>query len=232
MIKSLGFKRVFILSIFGGLLVFLALVYFVVLVPQAESSAQELASIQAESATLQTEVEQMTSSYAFFESQKPIFEKMNRLGFFAGQDRVLARERFDSIQKMSKIISAKYEIKAASMMAEEKQTDPITGLDVPQSPFAVMESSITVSLSAIDDLDVYRFLYFLNYGFPGHLTVNSIAIERKVKLTPELLKQVGQGTPPEIITATMELTWRTMSRRDGVSKNGEPQPLNVSGGAQ
>ena len=79
--------------------------------------------------------------------QKDFYDIISRMGFFNDQDRVLARQRFDTMQKLSKIISARYEIKAANILTDEVS---------PETGFVVMESPITVELAAVDDLDVYR----------------------------------------------------------------------------
>ena len=161
-----------------------------------------------EKSQLQREIEKMQADFLLFEKQKGYFEAISKMGFFNDQDRVLARERFDTMQKLSKIISARYEIKAANLLTDESP---------PETGFVVMESPITVNLSAVDDIDVYRFIYYLNYSFPGHITINSIAMKREAEITPEVLKQLGTGNPPEVISAQLELDWRTMARKDALN---------------
>lgn len=213
MIEKIGLKRSLLLFVLAGGLAALFAANEMLLKPKIEESQRELNTSMGELGRLQGEVTKMRADFETFETQKAFYDTISRMGFFNEQDRVLARERFDTMQKLSKIISARYEIKAANILTGE--TSPDTG-------FVVMESPITVELSAVDDLDVYRFLYYLNYGFPGHITINSLDIERKAEITPNVLKEIGTGNPPQIVSAKMELDWRTMARKEAI------QPSSVA----
>lgn len=217
MIASIGYKRflfILVLAIAVGILAFAS--YFV-FAPKVVSTQSELSTLQAQSSTLQSEVDQMRDSFTQFDKKKVVFEDISRMGFFNDQNRVLARERFETLQKLSKIISARYEIKAANVLSQ----------DIPiETGFVVMESPISITLTALDDIDIYRFIYYLNYGFPGHVTINSLEILREGEITPEILKDIGTGNPPSLITATMELEWRTMARKESIA----PGNLSIDGG--
>jgi hypothetical protein len=227
MIGKIGYKRALLLFVLAGLLVAFYVADEYLFKPKVIESQSALNTSMGEISTLQGEIDKMRADFTLFEKQKDFYDIISRMGFFNDQDRVLARQRFDTMQKLSKIISARYEIKAANILTDE--VNPETG-------FVVMESPITVDLAAVDDLDVYRFIYFLNYGFPGHITINSLNIERKGDVSPEVLKSIGTGKPPELITAKMELDWRTMARKESI----QPETASVpnanapapAGGAQ
>jgi hypothetical protein len=226
MIGKIGFKRALMLFVLAALAVVLFAANEWVFKPKVTESQAQLNQAMGEIGTLQGEIDKMRADFALFEQQKDFYDIISRMGFFNDQDRVLARQRFDTMQKLSKIISARYEIKAANILTQE--TNPETG-------FVVMESPISVELSAVDDLDIYRFIYFLNYGFPGHITINKLNIERKANVTPEILKQIGTGNPPEIVAAKMELDWRTMARKEAIQPSTLGQPVDAvppAGGVQ
>ncbi len=225
MIQKLGFKRTLLLVVLGGTLAALFAANEFLFKPKVQESQTALNASMTELSTLQAEVEKMRLDFTQFESQKEYYATISRMGFFNDQDRVLARERFDTMQKLSKIISARYEIKAANILSEEAN---------PETGFVVMESPISVELAAVDDLDVYRFIYYLNYGFPGHITINNLSIERSGEVTPELLKEIGTGNPPAMISAKMELDWRTMARKEAIqAETVAPAPDQAAaGGAQ
>lgn len=210
MINRLGFKRFIIIALLATFLgvFFVADNFF--LTPQELESQNELSGINSQISTLEGELEKMRADFQIFQKQKMFYDSIRKMGFFNDQDRVIARERFDTMQRLSKIISARYEIKAARIITDEAAGT--TG-------FVIMESPISVSLSAVDDLDVYRFIYYLNYGFPGHVVINSLRLERKLDITSEVIKQVGMGTPPEIISASLELDWRTMARKESIASD-------------
>jgi hypothetical protein len=215
MIGAIGYKRSLLLTMLAGLLGVLIFGSYFVFQPKAISSKAELATLQAQAATLQGDVDQMRENFAQFDTKKVIFENISRLGFFNDQNRVLARERFDTLQKLSKIITARYEIKAANILSQ----------DVPiETGFVVMESPISVTLTALDDIDIYRFIYYLNYGFPGHITINNLDIQRSGEITPATLKDIGTGKPPALITAKMDMQWRTMARKESIA----PEIINTS----
>lgn len=210
MIGKLGLRRFIVIVMLALLLgVFFAADNFY-LTSEEQKSRNELSGVNAEISVLEGELEKMRADYQVFQKQKMFYDNISKMGFFNDQDRVIARERFDTMQRLSKIISARYEIKAAKIIADEAAGT--TG-------FVIMESPITVSLSAVDDLDVYRFIYYLNYGFPGHVAINSLRVERKLDITSDVIKQIGIGSPPEIISASLELDWRTMARKESIASD-------------
>lgn len=228
MIDKIGPKKALLLVALAGLAGVFAAANYLVFMPKTEQSVQELNRVMSETSVLRGEVDKMRVDYQTFQKQKAFYDTIRQLGFFNDQDRVIARERFDTMQKLSKIISARYEIKAANLLEGE---------EVAAADFVVMESPITVNLSAIDDLDVYRFIYYLNYGFPGHITINNLSMERKLDVTPDVLKQIGTGAPPEIVSATMELEWRTMARKSdiapaAIAPDAAMDPAMLDGGMQ
>lgn len=207
MIEQIGYKRFLRIVILVVILIALAAGTELVFKPKVEQSARDLSAAKSEVTTLSDEINKMRDAYNMFEQQKNYYAVISRMGFFNDQDRVLARERFETMQRLSKILSAKYEIKAANILSEE--ANPDTG-------FVLMESPISVELSAVDDLDIYRFIYYLNYGFPGHITINNISITRSANVTTDLLKQIGTGNPPPVVSAKMEMDWRTMARKEAI----------------
>ena len=219
MIASIGYKKSLLLFVLAGAFAFLAFSTYFVFQPKAVSSKTELQKLEAQALTLQSEVDQMQQDFALFDSKKALFENISRMGFFNDQNRVLARERFDTLQKLSKIMSARYEIKPAKVFSQ----------DLPlETGFVVMESPITITLTALDDIDIYRFIYYLNYGFPGHIMIDKLEIKREGEVSPDVLKAIGLGNPPPLITATMEMQWRTMARKESIA----PETLSSNTAAQ
>ena len=219
MIASIGYKKSLLLFVLAGAFAFLAFSTYFVFQPKAVSSKTELQKLEAQALTLQSEVDQMQQDFALFDSKKALFENISRMGFFNDQNRVLARERFDTLQKLSKIMSARYEIKPAKVFSQ----------DLPlETRFVVMESPITITLTALDDIDIYRFIYYLNYGFPGHIMIDRLEIKREGEVSPDVLKAIGLGNPPALITATMEMQWRTMARKESIA----PETLSSNTAAQ
>lgn len=207
MMNALGKKRILILATLSVLLAVLSLLAFFVTMPQASKTKKRLDEISANKNQIAIEMEKMRADYITFENQRVLFDKLDKTGFLNDQNRVLTRARFETLQRLSKIVSAKYEIKAAVITENDLSSN--TG-------YVTIQSPISVSLSAIDDLDIYRFVYYLNYGFPGFVKIKELTIERSAEVTPDVLKAIGAGAPPQIITAKMELEWTTMTKKSSI----------------
>lgn len=204
---AIGKKRMLVLVTLAVLLAVLSVLAFFVAVPQAQKTKKRLDEISANKNQIAIEMEKMRADYITFENQRNLFDKLEKTGFLNDQNRVLTRARFETLQRLSKIVSAKYEIKAA--VITENELSENTG-------YVTMKSPISVTVSAIDDLDVYRFIYYLNYGFPGFIKIKDLVIDRTGEITPEVLKSIGAGAPPQIVTAKMELEWTTMTKKSSI----------------
>ncbi len=232
MIKKLGIKRAFLLLVLSLVLGALFMQSEFLLKPKVLQSQAQLASIQDEVSRLQSEVDKMTTNFALFEKQKVVYDTLLNIGFFNTQDRSAARERLNTMQRLSKIISARYEIKSAKVVLDEVnpslKTDPnaVTTVAVEGgqsedggekvNTYVVLESPVTITLSALDDLDIYRFIYYLNYGFPGHISIESLVITRTGDVTPAALKNISNKNPKELLSAQMNLVWRTYTRKESL----------------
>lgn len=223
MIAQIGFKRLVLLLALAGLVGVCVFLNYVVFGPQQEESARTLANVRGEESALRTEIDQMRLDFETFEKRKETFDRLTRLGFFNDQDRLLARERFDSIQALSKVISARYEISPAVIVPA-----PIEGLA--ETGFVLVKTPVVLKLTAIDDLDIYRFLYYLTYGFPGHISISQMVIDRTLPVTPTVLKQIGTGTPPDLVNASISVEWTTLTRKEAMEpKNTSPVTNSVTG---
>ncbi len=205
--SSIGTKRLMVLIIAAGALAALTFYTYVIMLPQENSKKAEYNGVSGQVAEARGNIEQMKNDLITFETQKQLFEKLNKIGFMNDQNRVLTRERFETLQRLSKTVSTKYEIKPASILEDDLSAN--TG-------YVTMISPITVSVTAIDDLDIYRFIYYLNYGFPGYMTISNISMQRSADITPEVLKEVGSGKPPSIVSANIDLVWTTMAKKDSI----------------
>jgi len=212
MIEALGFKRLLILIVLGGAVAVLAFFNFMVFAPQAAATKAALNKANGENSTLTADIESMKNGMAKFQTEKVLFDQINKIGVFNEQNRVVARERFNVMQKLSKVMAAKYEIKPATLVESG-----LTSVDgTTDDTYAILRSPISVSLSALDDLDIYRFVYYLNYSFPGQVTIKNLHIERNDKVSPSTLKEIGGGEPPELISSRMDLDWNTIVNRNNV----------------
>lgn len=212
MIDSIGAKRLIVLGTLLAITVVLAVSSLYIFEPKARTAKMQLDSLRSQIAQLRMDTDIMKTDMTRFESRVSQFQRIQNAGFFNDQSRVLARERFDNMQKESKLLAARYEIKPAKVVDDE-----LAG----KAGYGILETPIALTLSAIDDLDIYKFIYMLNEDFPGHVTITDLFIEKKTDVTPDILKEIGLGRPPEMVEAKMSVEWRTMTRKAVLDGSGE-----------
>jgi hypothetical protein len=204
MIKVLGFKRVLTLACLLAANVVLAGLLYGVLTPQTMKTEQDLRRVRAEVSTRRNEVATLKTEYEQIQEQKSMFEDLERSGFFQTQDRLAARKLIEDVQAESDILSARYDIQAITV-----REDPMAA----ESDYVILHSPLKFSLDALDDIDVYRFIYWMENAFPGHAGVQSLTLERKLDVDEVTLKQIGNGVPAILMSATVDFSWNTMVKR-------------------
>jgi hypothetical protein len=81
-----------------------------------------------------------------------------------------------------------------------------------------------VTIDALDDIDVYSFIYWMENAFPGHAAVTSLTLERKIDIDEVTLRQIGNGVPTVLVSANVAFDWSTMVPRANL-----PQQLGQPG---
>ena len=205
MIKVLGIKRVLTLVALFGVNVALAAMLYLVVLPGKAGTEQELNSTRAAVQSRRTEVARLQTEYQQIQQEKNLFGDLENSGFFGSQDRLEARKTMESIQTASHVLSAKYNINA--VMSKENAAAAI-------SDHVILQSPVSVQIDALDDVDVYSFLYWIENGFPGQALITDITLERKQDIDENVLKQIGNGTPAVLMTASINFAWNTFVPRD------------------
>lgn len=205
MIKVLGIKRVLTLLILFGVNVALAAMLYFIVLPSKDSTEKELRTTRSAVQSRRTEVTRMQTEYQQIQEEKNLFGDLENSGFFGTQDRLEARRTMESIQSASHVLSAKYNINA--VVVKENTASAM-------SDHVILQSPVTVQLDALDDVDVYKFLYWIENGFPGQSLITDITLERKQDIDENVLKQIGNGVPSVLMTASVNFAWNTFVPRD------------------
>jgi hypothetical protein len=205
MIKVLGIKRVLTLLILFGINVALAAMLYLVVLPSKDKTEQELRTTRAAVQSRRTEVTRLQTEYQQIQQEKSLFGDLENSGFFGTQDRLEARKTMESIQSASHVLSAKYNINA--VMPKENSAAAL-------SDHIVLQSPVSVQIDALDDVDVYSFLYWIENGFPGQALITDITLERKQDIDENVLKQIGNGVPSVLMSASVNFAWNTFVPRD------------------
>lgn len=204
MIQILGYKRVLTLAILLGLNIVLGVALYYFIIPQKAKTEAELRTVTTAVVARRAEIETLRTQYEQVQEQKALFGELQKSGFFNAQDRVQARKMIEAIQTNSHVLSAKYAIRAAEVVE-----NPIAA----NADHVVLESPITFTVEALDDIDVYSFIYWLENAFPGHISVDRFSIERAKEVDEVSLRQIGNGVPTVMVLATIDTSWRTIVPR-------------------
>ncbi len=204
MIKILGIKRVMTLGIMIAVNLVLAAALYSLILPQKAKSENELRSTRSAVNARRDEVTKLKTEYEQIQEQKNLFGNLQDAGFFGTQDRIEARKMIEQIQLESKVLAARYDIQAIQV-----QENPVAAV----SDHVILHSPVKVSLDALDDIDVYSFMYWAQNAFPGHIGITGLTVERKLDVDEITLKQIGNGVPVVLVTATVDFSWDTMVPR-------------------
>lgn len=201
MIRQLGLKRVITLL---SILAVLGVVYFygiLTLGPQTNGLDSKLRSEKSEFSTLSDNLINLRTGIEKFDLQKDKFKNLQTLGFFDAQNRVEITRRLNEMQLESGLISSQYAISPAITDKNEKATE---------AGYKILNTKIEFNLEAILDEEIYKFVYLLNYGFPGHVTIESLDIIKEKEVTPTLLQKIGSGDSIPVISARLQINLRTL----------------------
>jgi hypothetical protein len=212
MIRVIGFQRVLFILVLGFLVVSAFLYTMYLLKPSLLKSERELAQSRSEISQMSSDMEQLNLGIAKFETQKAKFDKVTQYGFFDPQDRSETRQRLNAMQKESGVLSARFSIAPAVTEVNEKAKE---------AGYKILNTKIDFSLDAIDDNDIYNFIYLLNYGFPGTVTIENISISRDKEITQPVLRAIGVGEAEAIVKASISTKWLTMVPDTSIEVNSE-----------
>lgn len=201
MIRVLGAKRLFILLVLLGLTAGFAGVLYLHLTPEKIKKERELRGVRGKISGIQADIDRLQVEFEQLEDQQVEFEALKAKGFFSNQNRREAEKVLEKIQQEAKVISA-----VASIQPGEFVEDA----EAAKANHKILSSKISVRLEALDDVDIYRYLYLVQSAFPGHITFETIDMARKSDVTEVILRAIASGANPPLVQADVEMTWRTM----------------------
>lgn len=216
MIRVIGVQKFLAMVLCAVLFATLAGYWFYVLTPEIKEKKRRLALNTAEVNQMREDLNVLTQGLEQFKKQKTVFEKIQKRGFFDPQNRPETRQRINAMQKESRLLSARFSIDSAKTEVNEKATE---------AGYKILNTSIDFTLDAIEDTDIYNFIYLLNYGFPGQITIKRMVISRNIEVTEAVVRQINSPNPQPLVTAVVQLEWRTMvpdaSLAINIDKEGE-----------
>jgi len=221
MIKLIGYNKLLLIVLLLVCLIGAFLYNQSILKPSLDKKERVLRANSSEMSEMTTNLSELSGNLQAFEKQKIDFERVQNLGFFNSQNRVEAREFITAIQKESRLLSARYEIKPAR--SDENKMAKEAGAKV-------LTTDISFDLEAIEDSDIYKFIYILNYGLPGQVVINDFVLSRDKEITQPLLRKIGVGEAVAVVNASLNVTWNTVVLDETLSVT--DGALSVQGGGQ
>jgi len=213
MINVLGIKRVMLLAGLLALNVVLAAVVYMYLTPEIQTKEREMRGLRSQVSTVRNDIDRMQVEFDQLESQREEFEILAGDGFFKNQDRRQAEKILNQIQKSSRVSKAIASI-GRGVTEDNKEAQ--------KAKYKILKSPIEVRLEAIDDVNVFHYIFLIEHYFPGHVAVKNINIERDADVSNTVLRSIASGGNPPLVKANLELVWRTMIPESEVIGGGKP----------
>ena len=220
MIKVLGTKRVLGLVFLLAINAAFASGLYLFVMPEKAKKERELRGLQGEISTAVSDIDRLQIEFEQLEKQQEQFDGLRARGFFSNQERRQAEKVFQRVQNEAGVVSAVANVQAGKIEENEEAA---------KADHKILSSPVTIRLSAMDDVDVFRYIYLVEQFFPGHVTINNIHLERTAEISGTILRGIASGANPELVKAEIEMTWRTMIPASEVI--GAPPPEQTEGGA-
>jgi multidrug resistance efflux pump len=217
MIGILGARRILTIAILVALNAAVVAMLYLYLTPEKMQKDRELRTARGQISTVTSDIGRMQVEFDQLTVQQERFDKLRAHGFFGSQGRREAERVFEKIQKEAGVISAVANIQAGTIEDNE---------EAQKAEHKILVSPVNITIEAVDDIDVYRYLYLLEQFFPGHVSIENMTMERKAEITGTVLRAIATGSNPQLVTADIHLTWRTMiPQKDiiGAPIQGAPQ---------
>lgn len=207
MIRVVGFKRIVLLLVLAAVNVLFAAAIYGYIIPENVTSEGKLQTLQRQIATKQSDIERMQIEFEQLDKQQGQFDVLKEDGFFIAQDRTMAREALNQIQDQARVISAVASIDPGVLDNNE---------EAQKANHKILVSPIEIEIKAFDDGDVYSYIDIMEKTFPGHVSIDSIEIRRTRDVSAAVLRAIATGANPELVSAKLALSWRTMIPQDQV----------------
>jgi len=215
MIKVLGFQRIAILLALLAVNILLGYLAYMHFIPQKDIKDRELRSVRGQVSTLHSDIDGLQIEFEQLDEQRAEFESLKKDGFFDGQSRRKAELILNQIQERSGVVSAVVGIAAGEFEESEQAA---------KAEHQILNSPVEIRIEAVNDLDIFRYIYLVNEFFPGHVSLESIRLNREADVSGVVLRGIASGKNPALVSADLSLKWRTMIPiAAGAANNGGAQ---------
>ncbi len=212
MIKILGPKRVGILFILIILNVIFSAGVYAYLLPQKIEKERDMRRMRGQISTVEADIANMQVEFGQLELQQAEFDELKKRGFFSTQGRREAEKMFLRIQEEAGVVSAVASIQSGALIEDDEAA---------KSNHQILESAIEIRVDAVEDADIFKYIYLLETYFPGHISLKEITLERRADISSTVLRSIASGVSPALVRANMLVSWKTMIPQSENSANGQ-----------
>jgi hypothetical protein len=185
---------------------------YLIFAPGRITAENELRVTTSKAAQTRTDTERLKTEITEIQEQKSGYESLKDAGFFSEQNRLVAKNRIEDIQKKTGILKAAYNISTGNISENAAAKE---------AGYAILESTLDINLEAMDDVDIYNFAFWIENAFPGHMSIDSLDIARTKELNEVTIRAISTGTPVTLLTGKLRLSWRTMVSEDVIRNAAE-----------
>ncbi len=201
MIGVIGLKRLVVLLVFIAINACLAASIYLYFTPEQKSKEVRERSLRNQLRSVQSDIDRVQLEFEQLDQQQDEFDLLKERGFFSMQSRSDAKKMFSLLQNKSNVISAVVSVKPGTVVDDEEAA---------KAKHKVLVSPIKIKIEAFDDGDLYRYIDLLEKEFPGHVSIDSLEIERVRDVNAAVLRAISSGANPVMIKANIILSWRSM----------------------
>lgn len=208
--RNLGFRRIMIILALVFFNVSLASSIYLYLDPETENRQRELNEAKLKETQMREDIDKLVVEIANIAKQSIVFDTLKSDGFFTSQSRTDAKKiHLDALQQ-SGIISADFSVRPGAVWENEEAN---------KSSHVLLISPIEISIKALDDIDVFKYIYLLEQSFPGYISTQDIVLSRNGTINDTTLRGIASGANPPIVEANIKLAWRTMVPKEDFAES-------------
>ncbi|MDB2682944.1 hypothetical protein N9Z27_01680 [Alphaproteobacteria bacterium] len=197
-----------ILSVLLGINILFISGYYLMFAPDKIIKERELKTLNSKLSTMRSDIAQMQVDFDQFGEQQEKFERLKEVGFFNDQGRRQAEDVFEEIQEKSGVIAASVKLSPGKSVEDE---------DATKANHILLESPLQINIDAMEDSDIFRYIFYIQEYFPGHISVKRVSLKRERDLSRDILKNIANQKQPKMVSAQVEMTWRTMIPKDSAT---------------
>jgi hypothetical protein len=206
MINVIGIRKIILLAtllVMNGLAGAGVYLYFK---PSVEKIEKDLRAATSSITNNSTMITKLNQDFKVLQEQKENYTNLVGLGFFKEQDRFLAPKRLEIIREESGLLKARYKFGSARELSNEHAN---------KAEHVVLNSEVRIDgIEAMDDMDIYKFIYLIDNTFTGQVSITSMSFERVRELDNKILHKIALGEDVSLIEGSLVFEWRTMIPED------------------